>query len=1044
MRKTTFFWVMIFGFIGTLFAQTPIEMSEIQEARLAEGQGINIQELLDRREAVGSSTLPMSEYFNTEEIAALSSYYKSQNRNILADFTPTAGATETFAVAPGDFFFDTGGPGGGGLNAGGGPGTELPGNYLNCDCVTTTTLEGATEIEFTEFEVFGNFDFLIVYDGTDASGPVLYDSNTNATTDTFAGMVALNGSGVFTGTSGDITFVFDASGVVDHTGWEVEILSAGGGGGGSNEWSVLVEDLSGNFGDEVTWELRDNTSAVILSGGPYVTNYSDFQTVTTSNEPLEFFITAVGFFGDNTPNYTVSCSGAVVVSGSLFGGDTATESGLLCGSTPPPPPAAESIAYGYEAFALNMYGNFDTANPGVFNSVSTGGPTTGFEPAGDIDPTNNSTAYVNDADAVGGLGYYSVDIATGVYTLIGPSSQSYNGFSFNPVDGLLYAVDGLNLYSVDKATGVGTLIGPFGIGAGELIIDIAIDGNGDAYVHDVVTDSIYTVDLTTGTATLLGATGFDANFAQGMTWDPNTDTVYLAAFNNTAFLGQLRSVNTATGATTVVGVFNGGATAEVTWMAVQALLLNDECSGAIAMECGDTETGDTTTNTDTGGANASPDAWYSFTGSGTAELVTFSLCDGGTGYDSLLTVFDACGGAVVAANDDSCGLQSEVSFLSDGTTTYYVAVEGFGTSAGAFSLAVTCNPVAENDLCDDAIDISCGETVLGSTEFATPDAGSPDCGAGNNSPGVWYVIDDTSGLVTDYTVSLCDGGTTYDSKLVVYSGDCGTLVCVAENDDSCGLQSEVSFQGDGSSTYYILVNGFGTGSSGDFSLNLSCTPVPPFNDMIVNSIDVDEAGLPYTDPSVPMPAATTEAGGTPANCDNAGVLGVWYNFVPENNGTATATVVSPAGYTSVTFYTAPNEEAVETDLTLVDWFDNQCVPGVTTSIPVVAGQAYYVYVANHEGVTDIVIDGDFFLGVGDAVVDGFTYFPNPANNELNLDAGARSIDSAAIYNILGQTVVEQQVGASSTRLDVAALSVGTYILKVVVEGEVGIYKIVKQ
>ncbi len=710
--------------------------------------------------------------------------------------------------------------------------------------------------------------------------------------------------------------------------------------------------------------------------------------------------------------------------------------------SPPPPPSGDLIAYGYEAFDINEYGSFDPEAPEVFTSISLGANDTFLEIAGDVDPNDITTAYA----ATVAPNFYSVDIASGVYTLIGPLTQTLIGVAFDPTSGILYGVDANgNLNTIDTATGTLTLVGP--VGAAFALADIAITGSGDAYGHDIAGDLIVSIDLTTGAATAIGATGFDANFAQGMTWDPNSDTVYLAAFNQVTFLAEWRSVDLMTGTTTIVGNINDPNDSEVTWVCIPLVdpaVTNDECSGAIAMECGDTETGDTTTNTDTGGANASPDAWYSFTGSGTAELVTFSLCDGGTGYDSLLTVFDACGGAVVAANDDSCGLQSEVSFLSDGTTTYYVAVEGFGTSAGAFSLAVTCNPVAENDLCDDAIDISCGETVLGSTEFATPDAGSPDCGAGNNSPGVWYVIDDTSGLVTDYTVSLCDGGTTYDSKLVVYSGDCGTLVCVAENDDSCGLQSEVSFQGDGSSTYYILVNGFGTGSSGDFSLNLSCTPVPPFNDMIVNSIDVDEAGLPYTDPSVPMPAATTEAGGTPANCDNAGVLGVWYNFVPENNGTATATVVSPAGYTSVTFYTAPNEEAVETDLTLVDWFDNQCVPGVTTSIPVVAGQAYYVYVANHEGVTDIVIDGDFFLGVGDAVVDGFTYFPNPANNELNLDAGARSIDSAAIYNILGQTVVEQQVGASSTRLDVAALSVGTYILKVVVEGEVGIYKIVKQ
>lgn len=77
-------------------------------------------------------------------------------------------------------------------------------------------------------------------------------------------------------------------------------------------------------------------------------------------------------------------------------------------------------------------------------------------------------------------------------------------------------------------------------------------------------------------------------------------------------------------------------------------------------------------------------------------------------------------------------------------------------------------------------------------------------------------------------------------------------------------------------------------------------------------------------------------------------------------------------------------------------------------------------------------------------MDGFSYYPNPANDALNLDGGTRTIDSAAIYNILGQAVVNQTVGATSTRLNVANLSVGTYIMKVVVDGEVGVYKIVKQ
>ncbi|WP_432411451.1 T9SS type A sorting domain-containing protein [Rasiella sp. SM2506] len=958
MRKTTLLWAMMFCFVGTLFAQTPAEMAEIQAAKAVQGQSTNVQDLVNRFENIGTTAMPLTNYFTSEEIALIKAYKRSSSVNRLADIIPTAGATETFVANVGDFIYDpsdgiNGGPGGDCSTTSSGD----PGDYPNCDCITVTTLDAPPgeqiSVTFNSFRVFGNFDWFAIFDG---SGPVTATNGSGSAANPTSGDPELWNSSVdgdelvdminagmttFTSTNGSLTFASRFSGVVNTCGWEAEVVPAGGGGGGG------------------------------------------------------------------TP-----------------------------------------IAYGFEAFNLNMYGSFDPVAPEVFTSLSLGANDGDFELAGDVDTSNAGTAYVatlNTTTLISTL--YSVDIATGAYTLVGPMTEGYVGFSSNPVDGVLYGFDtNLDLYTIDTATGASTLIAPItGTGSAGLA-DIAITGAGIMYVHDLGTDEIYTIDLVTGVATLVGATGFDANFAQGMTWDPNSDTLFLAAYNPGAARAEWRSVNITTGATTVVGNINDPANSEVTWVSVPdtdaVIITNDDCVDAIAMDCGAIETGDTANYTNTGGANASPDAWYSYTGSGFLEIITLSLCDGATSYDSILTVYDSCGGAVVIDNDDSCGLQSEVTFTSDGTTTYYIAVEGFGTGSGAYSLALTC--VVPLDDCETAGSISCGETVLGSTaNGASSDPGAPDCGAGNASPGLWYQINDTSGLVTDYTVSLCDGGTTYDSKLVIYSGDCGTLVCVAENDDSCGLQSEVSFQGDGSSTYYILVNGFGTTSNGDFSLNLSCTPVPPPNDRIANSIDVDEIGFPYTDPAVAMPAATTEAG-SPADCDNAGVLGVWYNFVAEIGGTATATVTSPAGYTSVTFYTAPTEAATETELTLVPWFDNQCVPGVTTSIPVVAGQAYYVYVANHEGITDIVIDGDFFLGVGDAVVDGFTYFPNPANNELNLDAGTRRIDSATIYNILGQTVVDQKVGASNTRLNVANLSVGTYIMKVIVEGEVGTYKIVKQ
>src|SRR5690606_26575009 len=55
---------------------------------------------------------------------------------------------------------------------------------------------------------------------------------------------------------------------------------------------------------------------------------------------------------------------------------------------------------------------------------------------------------------------------------------------------------------------------------------------------------------------------------------------------------------------------------------------NDDCANAIAVSCGDSVSGATTFATNSGG-NAAGDVFYKFTGTGTSEMVTVSLCGSG-------------------------------------------------------------------------------------------------------------------------------------------------------------------------------------------------------------------------------------------------------------------------------------------------------------------------------------------------------------------------------------------------------------------------------
>ena len=127
-----------------------------------------------------------------------------------------------------------------------------------------------------------------------------------------------------------------------------------------------------------------------------------------------------------------------------------------------------------------------------------------------------------------------------------------------------------------------------------------------------------------------------------------------------------------------------------------------------------------------------------------------------------------------------------------------------------------------NDNCAGALAAVCGGSVNGDTTFAAADA-TPACGPANSSKGVWYTV---SGTGFNITASTCDPLTTYDTRLTVFTGTCGSLSCVVDNDDdgTCAnpTRSTVVFATIPGQTYYILVSGKSAADFGPFKLNLTC------------------------------------------------------------------------------------------------------------------------------------------------------------------------------------------------------------------------------
>ncbi|MEC9352473.1 MAG: thrombospondin type 3 repeat-containing protein, partial [Planctomycetota bacterium] len=143
----------------------------------------------------------------------------------------------------------------------------------------------------------------------------------------------------------------------------------------------------------------------------------------------------------------------------------------------------------------------------------------------------------------------------------------------------------------------------------------------------------------------------------------------------------------------------------------------------------------------------------------------------------------------------------------------------------------------ENDACVGAtvLDLSEGSVTVGgnTSEGASDDTEPEDYSCGNSTaPGVWYAAEGRGGAMYAGTCSL----PLYDTRLAVFSGDCGELTCVRDNDDSCGLRSEINWIGETGVTYYILVHGFSS-SSGEYELNVTAEEAECIE---FTSIDVDQ------------------------------------------------------------------------------------------------------------------------------------------------------------------------------------------------------------
>ncbi|MGE4619457.1 MAG: hypothetical protein AAEJ04_06585, partial [Planctomycetota bacterium] len=343
---------------------------------------------------------------------------------------------------------------------------------------------------------------------------------------------------------------------------------------------------------------------------------------------------------------------------------------------------------------------------------------------------------------------------------------------------------------------------------------------------------------------------------------------------------------------------------------------NDECAGATATG----EAAGIAVDTSTATIDATPsscglaaaDVWLAYTASctGTATIETTS----GPGGDTILEVLDACGGAVLACDDDGgAGFLSLINLPVTSGTTYFVRASGWNGGAGSITMDISCAAAGTPEDCAtpgdedadglaDCADPDCAaepqcqppanDECAGATAAieggnaydlanATTSADAIDgtpCDGGFTAPNedVWFSFTPATDGIMDLTTcgGSVGGVATDDSDLVLYEGSCGTLTQIGCNGDACGggggwgsaITGTIVTAG---STYYFRLSSWNGGNTGQGTLDVTLTPLAAEDCLTPGDEDGD--GLAdCDDPDCVASPNCIEAGNCGDNIDNDG------------------------------------------------------------------------------------------------------------------------------------------------------------------------------
>jgi hypothetical protein len=247
---------------------------------------------------------------------------------------------------------------------------------------------------------------------------------------------------------------------------------------------------------------------------------------------------------------------------------------------------------------------------------------------------------------------------------------------------------------------------------------------------------------------------------------------------------------------------------------------NDLPANAIALSLTNpsvTVTGNTTGATRQGACGGSVEVYYSFTLT-RREVVWANTF--GSAFDTTVAFTNSTGTQLSGAcNDDTCGGTQSAQGVTLDAGTYLVAVGGFSTSVGAFSLTVHHLPVG-NGPAVEVTDTSAGVRNFSGTTSGTGTLGQ-SCGTGAGPENTYWFGTCPGFTAAPFTASTC-GGATWDTVVEQRSTNRTTAVCNDDTTGTCGARSLArGTLSAGAALHAVYVDGFGSTALGAYNVALS-------------------------------------------------------------------------------------------------------------------------------------------------------------------------------------------------------------------------------